>query len=182
MAWAYLLQKDFPKAKEFMGKADGAGRADPRLAETLERIEKAIAAGKAAEAENELRQAEIRRQREAAEEDDRDDLDSLVQRLAYSKDAGARRSAAVKLASFNSKAVNALIRALDDDNRAVRIAAANALGSIGPSAKPAVKYLMIASHRGESDKTRPTEEDMKLYDAEKPFRDAIREALLKIGR
>lgn len=182
IAWAYLLQKDFPKAKEFMGKADTAGRADPRLAETLEKIEKAIAAGKAAEAENELRAAEARRQREAAEEDDRDDFDSLVQRLAYSKDPGARRSAAQKLASFNGKAVNPLIRALDDENRAVRIAAAQALGNIGPAAKAAYQYLTRASHRNEPTSIVPTEAELKAHEAEKPFRDAIRDALHKIGR
>jgi tetratricopeptide (TPR) repeat protein len=182
IAWAYLLQKDFAKAKEFMDKAEGAGRSDTRLTETLEKIQKAIAAGKAAEAENELRAAEARRQREAAEEDDRDDFDSLVQRLAYSKDPGARRSAAAKLASFNGKSVNALIRALDDENRAVRIAAAQALGNIGPAAKAAYQYLTRASHRSEPQSVVPTEAELKAHEAEKPFRDAIRDALLKIGR
>ena len=182
IAWAYLLQKDFANAKVFMGKADAAGRADPRLAETLDRIEKAIAAGKAAEAENELREADRRRQREAAEEDDRDDFDSLVQRLAYGKDAGAKRAAAMKLATFGAKSVDALIRALDDPNRGVRIAAANSLGSIGPGAKKAYDFLTRASHRAEPQSVHPTEAEDKAYQEEKAFRDAIREALLKIGR
>jgi tetratricopeptide (TPR) repeat protein len=179
IAWAYLLQKDFPKAKEFMGKADTAGRADPRLAETLEKIEKAIATNNAAEADRELRAAEARRQREAAEEDDRDDFDSVVQRLAYGN-AANKRTAASKMASFNGRGVNPLIRALSDPDRGVRIAAARALGAIGPAAKAAVPHLTRAAEIRTS--TIPTEAEQREVEANKPFRDAIRDALLRIGR
>lgn len=168
IAWAYFFKKDLAKAEEFVNKAKAAGRNDTRLAENIDRVRKGLEA----------------KEREP-------DEPAPAPRIAAVQDAGtlgiilrsgplgARRKAARDLGKLGgTDAVSALIPGLRDGDLSVRLATAQALGSIGPAAKPAIPFLLRAAD--ERPPVDPTAQGVKNEQLFEEFRRAVREAVGRI--
>ncbi len=130
IAWDHYFKGDTAKARESLGRAKAAGRDDPLLVQSIARVEK--------------RRDVDRRTRE------RERHDALKAFRCYgmigdvrSKSAGVRAGALRALAGSDCPGVvEALQYALaTDEVHEVKVAAANALGGLGPAAKAAVPYL-----------------------------------------
>ncbi len=75
----------------------------------------------------------------------REEAQDLMKKLAKSRDAGVRASAAWRLGQMGATdAVPALINALEDENRSVRANAAGSLWTLGDVSKPAIPALKKA--------------------------------------
>jgi superkiller protein 3 len=164
-AWCYFFKGDMAKALETLNKAQAAGRADVRLRENIEKLEKL-------KAQREEYEKEMKRL--AEERAKGPDVGTLCRQVAAG-DAGSKIRAIRALGDAGAPAVPCLIRALDDVP-AVRGAAAAELGGMGPAAKQAVPYLMEVA-RSECGKTIMTAEETKASmvceDARRNARDAI---------
>jgi tetratricopeptide (TPR) repeat protein len=171
-AWCYFFKGDMPGAIAALDKAQAAGRSDPRLRENIAKMEKL----------KEQRQAYEEALRKAREEQQKAGPD--IGRLAAQARAGAPASkiqAIRALGDAGREAVPALIPPLDDAVAAVRQAAAEELGGMGPAAKAAVPYIMemLKAECGKIVMTNAEmAESLKCEDAKKK----AREALGKINR
>jgi tetratricopeptide (TPR) repeat protein len=169
IAWCDFFKRDMDQAKEFLAKAQAAGRSDPKLADNIEKVEKLKAQKEAYEAA--LKKFEEERAKAGP------DIRTLLNRASRG-DVGAVR----ELAEQGSQAVSALIRLIDDSNPLpVRDAAVGALGSMGPTAKQALPYLMELL-KTECGKTIMTPEEMKKSLACEDLKRKGRDAVLKIKR
>jgi superkiller protein 3 len=169
IAWCYFFKQDMGQAIAHLDKAQAAGRSDPRLRENIAKLEK-LKAQRAAY-EEALRKAQ-------EERDKGPDVGTLC-RQAASADPAAKIRAIRALGNEGAEAVNCLIRPLTDDSSAVREAAAEELGGIGPAAKAAVPYLMeVAKTECAGTIIEQTEKAKAEYltceDAKTKARDAIR--------
>jgi HEAT repeat protein len=81
---------------------------------------------------------------------DRRDVEGLIKALSHQKQADVRRKAAEALGRIGDTAgVPALIEALDDTDKGVRLIAAYWLGNIGhPTAVPALMEALVDTSRG----------------------------------
>jgi len=179
MAWCYIFKRDAAEARAFMQKAQAAGRNDTRLAENIQRLEKAMAAGGAA-TEDAIREAERQQDAERQRADRIDRLNRDIQ----AKNPAVRAKATGELARFaGDDAVPALTYMLTTDRSwDVRIAAANALGSIGPAAKSAVPHLKAIMNTLPNESINMTREEMEQAMKHEDLRRACRDALQKIRR
>jgi superkiller protein 3 len=179
MAWSYFFKKDFPKSRETLEKADKAGAGDSRLEQQLDRVE-AILKGGGPVDENAMAEAE--KERAAAQ--------ALAARLEAVQDqlkspnAGTRARAASDVARIaGADAVPILHWMLvNDKNYDVRIAVANALGSLGPAARKAYAMLKAIGDDPVNPDVFGTKEAIEREQKEIAFKKACREAAAKIGR
>jgi hypothetical protein len=169
-AWCYFFKGELPKATAFLEKAQAAGRSDPRLRENIAKVEKL-------KEQREAYEKEMKRMQE--ERAKGPDVGSLC-RQASSGDAGSKIRAIRALGDAGREAITCLIRALDDVP-AVRLAAAEELGGMGPAAKQAVPYLMEVL-RSECGKTIMNPEEMKASVVCEDARRKARDAVAKINR
>ena len=164
-AWCYFFKGDMEKTAEHLEKAERAGRNDPRLRGNMAKV--AELKKKQEAYEKYMKEQEEQRRRGP-------DVGTLC-RQASSGDAASKIAAIGQLGDAGREAVACLIRVLDDVP-AVRGAAAEELGGMGPAAKQAVPYLMEML-RGDCGKTIMTkqemEESVRCDDAKRKARDAI---------
>ena len=171
-AWCYFFKQDMGQAAAFLDKAQAGGRSDPRLRDNIAKMEKLKEQKQAYEAALRKYQEE---QKKAG-----GDVGALA-RQVRSGDPPTKLRAIRALGDLGPEAVNALIPALDDASAAVRQAAAEELGGMGPAAKGAVPYIMevLKAECGKTImSTAEMTESMKCEDAKKK----AREALGKINR
>lgn len=135
IGWAYIFKRDAAQAKAAAEKAKAAGRNDTRLFENIARLENALASGGAALTEEDMKKMEEERTRatEIA------DLQEKMSRGSASDRAKAARELARKT---GPESVDWLIYALvNDKSYTVRIASADALGSLGRGGRKAIPRL-----------------------------------------
>jgi len=135
MAWCHYFKKDMAGARAAAAKAKEAGRNVSVLEETIEKYEKAVAqnAAAAAAALAAAKDAQSAWERQSA----------LLETITNKSRNPESRAKAVRdygrLAG--AAGVQNLIWALRDEDRDVRLAAALALGGLGPAAKPALTEM-----------------------------------------
>lgn len=172
-AWCYFFKQDMGQAAAFLDKAQAGGRSDPRLRDNIAKMEKL----------KEQKQAYEQALRDYQEQQKKagGDVGALARQIRGGDPATKLRAIRAVGDLSGAEAVNALIPALDDGSAAVRQAAAEELGGMGPAAKSAVPYVMEML-KAECGKTIMTNqemtESMKCEDAKKK----AREALGKINR
>jgi len=132
-AWCYFFKRDLERAKAALARAEATGRADARLGEQIEKLEKLRE--QQAAYEEYLRKVQEERERTP-------DVGALA-RQAETGDTSNRIRAVRQLRALGAQAVPALIRVLDMNSpMPVRENAIAALGSMGGAAKQALPYLM----------------------------------------
>jgi len=138
IAWSYFFKRDMAQARSYADKAATAGRSVAQLKENIDRVEKALAAGQRF-SEEELDKA--RAEQQAYEE--RAKRLETANNAVRSRNAATRARAARDLASVaGPDAVPSLVFLMQSDaNYDVRIAAANALGALGPAARSALPNI-----------------------------------------
>jgi superkiller protein 3 len=138
IAWCYFFKKDMAQAQAYLEKAQAAGRNASTLKQNIERVKKAIASGHAV-TEEQLAQAhaEQERERERAVK-----LEAASEGIRARSSATRIRSLQLLVTLGGAEAVPSLVWLLETDkDYAVREAAANALGSLGPAARNAIPNL-----------------------------------------
>jgi tetratricopeptide (TPR) repeat protein len=179
VAWAYAQKRDFEKAREMLNQAQKTGGGDTRLDAILDKVE---ARKKAGQAVDEGAMAEVEKAQDAARQAQAK-LDRLNDSLK-SQNPGARSGAAKNAASLlGEDAVPTLVWMLvNDKDYSVRIAVANALGTLGPAAKKAAPQLKAIMNASMVQNPFETDKDVLQQQAlEGDFKKACRDALLKIG-
>jgi Tfp pilus assembly protein PilF len=180
MAWCYLFKKDPAKAKELMEKAKSEGRPDARLATSIERLQQLIERG-GADTARALEEAEKEREEQRKLEARFEGLNRGLQ----SKDEALRARAMRDIAGLigAEQALPYLLRALSQDpSYDVRIAAAQALGSLGARAKIAVPYLkaILTARPYEAPMADATKDELQAELKDADLRRAARDALSRI--
>jgi len=176
IGWCYFFKREVDPAKEYLARAEKAGRKDPKLAESVAKLEEAYATGKLM---TEEQMAELREQQQKAV--------AAQQKLVDADNAARSRSPAVRARATRALgaigAVDQLIYMMQtDDSYDVRIAATRALGSLGRRARKAVPTLkaLLAQPAYEAPINATTEEldnQMKDFD----YRKAMQNAVNRIG-
>ncbi len=178
ISWCYFFKREVEPAKEFLAKAQEAGRKDTRLAESVAKLEEAYKTGKLL-TEEQLAKVRDQQKDAAANQQKLDAASNAVK----SGNPGVRARGARDLAALaGSGAVDALVYMLQtDDNYDVRIAATKALGSLGRGARKAVPNLqgLLAQPPYEAPINATSEQldnQMKDFD----YRKALQSALNRI--
>ena len=180
IAWCYFFKRQVPEARAAMDKAAAAGRSVTQLKENVDKLEKWIAEGHAV---TEEQIAKAQEEQQAYEE--RAKKVEAADNASRSKNPASRARAAHDLASLaGPSAVPSLIFLMQSDpNYDVRIAAAQALGSLGPAARSALPnidgVLRQAPYEPPINAT-PEQLDAAMKDGD--YRRALRDARAKIGR
>jgi tetratricopeptide (TPR) repeat protein len=174
MSWSYIYKSDAAKAKEAQQKAIAAGRTDPRLDEYITKLEQGLLLRK-----EELERLRAEQQREA----ERAEKYNVAVRAVNSKNPARRAEGARALASVGGReAVDQLIYMMQaDDSYDVRIAATNALASLGRAARKAVPNIegLLAQPEYEAPiNATPEQLDNQMKDFD--YRKAMRAALARI--
>ncbi len=176
IAWCYFFKKEMPQAKEYLGKAQAAGRNDTRLKENIEKIERLIAAGKARETEEELRKTEGPKMEEGP------DLPSLVEK-SKSRDANARLRAAKDMAATGAAGAPYLgYIAQTDSDIGVREAAVKSLSAMGCAAKGAIPQLREVAAQRSIPNPDASKAEMQMELREEDLRKAVRAVLEKLAK
>lgn len=174
MSWSYIYKGDAAKAKEAQQKAVAAGRDDPRLREYIPKLEQGLL----------LRKEELARLREEQQKEaEKVQKFNAANNAVRSKNPARRVQGARDLARFGGReSVDVLTYLMQaDDNYDVRIAAANALGSLGRAARKAVPNIegLLAQPPYEPPTiASPEELDNAMKDGD--YRQAMRSALARI--
>jgi tetratricopeptide (TPR) repeat protein len=180
IAWCYFFKRDMPQARAYAEKAAAAGRSVAQLKENIDKVEKAIASGQAlTEAEMEKARAEQQAYEERAKK-----LEA-ANNAVRSRNVATRARAARDLASIaGPDAVPSLVFLMQSDaNYDVRIAAANALGALGPAARSALPNIdgMLRQPPYEPPINATAEQlDAQMKDGD--YKRALRDARAKIAR
>jgi tetratricopeptide (TPR) repeat protein len=180
IAWCYFFKRDMAQARAFADKAAAAGRSVAQLKENIDKVEKAIASGQAlTEAEMEKARAEQQAYEERAKK-----LEA-ANNAVRSRNPATRARAARDLASVaGPDAVPSLVFLMQSDaNYDVRIAAANALGALGPAARSALPNIdgMLRQPPYEPPINATAEQlDAQMKDGD--YKRALRDARAKIAR
>jgi tetratricopeptide (TPR) repeat protein len=181
IAWCYFFKRDMAQARAFADKAAAAGRSVTQLKENIDKVEKQLAAG--------LRFSEEEIEKARAEQqawDERNKKLEAANNAVRSRNPATRARAARDAASVaGPDAVPLLVSLMQSDpNFDVRIAATNALGSLGPSARTALPNIdaMIK----QPDYTAPvgtaTAEQLDAEMKAGDYKRALRDARAKIAR
>jgi tetratricopeptide (TPR) repeat protein len=180
MAWAYFFKKDMAKAKEMAGKAKAEGREDSRLATSIERMEKALAAGASSIAEAERLQAEAQAEYERARQMQKkvEDLNAGLR----SNSPAARRRAMNDLPRIigAQDSLPYLIRGLQDPDWGVREAAVASIKDIACQARIALPHLQHIINAPKMDNLQMTKEEMQEMMRDEDLRRSARDAVAKI--
>ncbi len=175
IGWSYFFKREVDPAKEFLAKAQQAGNNDTKLAESVAKLDEAYKSGKllteeqmAKMREQQLKEYEAQRKVVAAS-------NAVQSRNPAVRAQGARDLAA----AAGSGAVDQLIYLMQtDDSYDVRIAATQALGSLGRAARKAVPNLegMLAQPPYEAPINATPEQldnQMKDFDYRKAMQNAL---------
>jgi tetratricopeptide (TPR) repeat protein len=178
IAWSYFFKRQIPEARQFADKAAASGRNVAQLKDQIDKYEKAMAAGQIM-SEEQLQAAREQQQKDSERQAQLDRANNAVR----AKSAATRASAARTLANLaGGDAVPALVYLMQTDpDYDVRIAATNALGSLGGAARSAVKNLegMLRQPPYEAPLNASAQEmENSMKDAD--YRRALRDALGKI--
>ena len=175
ISWCYFFKREVDPAKEFLAKAQKAGRKDSRLAESVAKLDEAYKTGKLL---TEQQMARVREQQKKAAE--RQQKLNTVNNAVRSRNPGVRARGAGDLAALaGSGAVDHLIYMMQTDNSYdVRIAATRALGSLGRGARKAVPNLqgLLAQPPYEAPINATSEQldnQMKDFDYRKAMQNAL---------
>ena len=180
IAWCNFFKKQLPEARAYADKAAAAGRSVTQLKENIDKLEKAIASG-AALTEEQIAKAQAEQQ--AYEE--RAKKVEAADNGSRSKNPATRARAARDLAQFaGPSAVPALIFLMQSDpNYDVRIAATQALGSLGPAARSALPNIDgVLRQPPYEPPINATAEQLDAQMKDGDYRRALRDAKAKIGR
>jgi tetratricopeptide (TPR) repeat protein len=175
IGWSYFFKREVDPAKEFLAKAQKAGSTDTKLAESVAKLDEAYKTGKLL---TEEQMAKMREQQKKEYE--------AQQKIAAANNAVRSRNAAIRArgardlaAAAGSGAVDHLIYMMQTDaSYDVRIAATQALGSLGRAARKAVPNLegLLAQPPYEAPiNATPDQLDnqMKDYDYRKAMQNAL---------
>lgn len=179
MAWAFFFKKQFKEAREALTAADKAGAGDAKLDAQLDRVEKLLAGGGSlqatdaalAEAEKErAAQARLQAQLEQIERDTNDSSPATRIRGVRSLVAKAGADGVPKLTWM----------LYNDKNYDVRIAVAQALGSLGAAARKACPQLQAIANELVPPNPLATgaelQEELKRSDLQKACKEAVAKA------
>jgi tetratricopeptide (TPR) repeat protein len=181
IAWCYYFKREMPQARAYAQKAAAAGRSVTQLQENIDKYEKAVAEGRAYTEE----QLEKARQEQQA-------YDERVKKLEAANNAVNSRNPSTRIrgvrdltAVAGPDAVPALVTLMQSDtNFDVRIAATNALGSLGPAARSALRNIDAMIQQ--PDYTAPvgtaTQEQLEAEMKAGDYKRALRDARAKIAR
>ena len=180
IAWCYFFKRQVPETRAAMEKAAAAGRSVAQLKENVDKLEKAIK-------ENRLytqdQMAEAQRQQQEYEE--RAKKVEAADNAARAKNPQTRARAAADLAALaGPSAVPTLIFLMQSDpNYDVRIAAANALGSLGPAARQALPNIDgVLRQPPYEPPINATAEQLDAQMKDGDYRRALRDAKARIGK
>jgi superkiller protein 3 len=185
IAWGYYFKsvkagsaQDIPQAKSFADKAAAAGRNVTQLKDKIAELEKAIATGGMVSAEQ-MEQAQKAQQ----EYEEQNRKLQQLNAAARSKSAATRARAAGELARVaGGDSVDLLIYLMQaDPDYDVRIAASNALGSLGSAARKAVPNMEGVLRQGQYEApfdATPEQLNNQMKDGD--YRKALRAALARI--
>jgi tetratricopeptide (TPR) repeat protein len=179
IAWCYFFKKDMAQAQAYLEKAQAAGRNASTLKENIERVKKAIASGHAV-TEEQLAQAhaEQERERERAVK-----LEAASEGIRARSSATRIRSLQLLVTLGGAEAVPSLVWLLETDkDYAVREAAANALGAIGPAARNAIPNLKRCLSAPTIDGVILGKEEMDAAMKQGDLKRACRDALPKVQK
>jgi tetratricopeptide (TPR) repeat protein len=138
VARAWYFREDMAKARAFADKSAAAGRDVAGLRQDIEKYEKA-----AADIEMRKRLIAEQRAKAAAQPDEGDNLQTLVQRVNYGRIA-EKRQACHDLAGFGAQAAREMAAVLRrEPDLSVRQACVQALGGMGAKAASAVATLEL---------------------------------------
>jgi tetratricopeptide (TPR) repeat protein len=173
ISWSYIYKHDPAKAKEYQQKAIAAGRTDPRLAEYIDKLEKGLLL-----AAEEMERLKEEQQKEA----DRARRVEAANSAVRSKNPDVRARGARDLAAAGPGAVDTLIYLMQaDPDYDVRIAAANALGSLGGAARKAVPNIEgVLRQPPYEAPINATQEQLNNQMLDGDYRKALRAALARI--
>ena len=180
IAWCYFFKKELPQARAYADKAAAAGRSVTQLKDNIDKLEKAIASG-AALTEEQMAKAQADQQ--AYEE--RAKKVEAADNASRSKNPATRAKAARDLAQLaGGNAVATLTFLMQSDaNYDVRIAATQALGSLGPAARPALPNIDGLLRQPAYDcGINCTAEQLDAQMKDGDYKRALRDAKAKIGR
>jgi len=180
IAWCYFFKKDMAQARTYADKAATAGRNVASLKENIDKYEKALASGAAAtEAEMEKARAEQQAYEQKAKQLE------VANNAIRSRNAQTRIKAVQQLvAAAGADAVPALVVVMQTDpNFDVRIAAANALGAIGPAAKAALPNIdgMLRQPAYTAPVGTANQEQLEAEMKDGDYKRALRDARAKIA-
>ncbi len=179
IGWCYFFKREVDPAKEYLARAEKAGRKDPKLAESVAKLEEAYATGKLM-TEEQMAKLREQQQKDVAAQQKLVDADNA----SRSRNPAVRARAARDLAvAGGSGAVDSLVYMMQTDtNYDVRIAATRALGSLGSRARKAVPTLqgLLAQPPYEAPiNSTPEQLDNQMKDFD--YRKAMQSALDRIG-
>jgi superkiller protein 3 len=181
IAWCYFFKRDMAQAKAYADKAAAAGRSVSQLKENIDKVEKQLAAGMRF-SEEEIEKARAEQQ---AWEERNKKLEAANNALRSRNPATRARAARDVAVAAGPDSVPALVVLMQSDpNFDVRIAATNALGSLGPAARTALPNIdaMIK----QPDYTAPvgtaTAEQLDAEMKAGDYKRALRDARAKIAR
>ncbi len=180
IAWSYFFKRDMAQARVYADKAQAAGRNAAQLKENIDRVEKQLAAG-VRFSEEEIEKARAEQQAYEARAKALEQANNAVR----SRNPATRTRAARDLAgSAGQDAVPTLVFLMQSDpNYDVRIAAANALGSLGPAARSSLPNIdaMLRQPPYEPPINATAEQlDAQMKDGD--YKRALRDARARIGR
>jgi tetratricopeptide (TPR) repeat protein len=177
ISWCYFFKREVEPAKDYQARAASATppRQNAQLDDMIQKLEEAYATGKLL---TEEQMAKVREQQRREQE--RQQKLVAATNAVRSSNPAARARGARELASLaGAGAVDDLIYLMqEDDNYDVRIAAANALGSLGRAARKAIPNLkgLLAQPPYEPPLNASPEEldlQMKDYDYRKAMQNAL---------
>jgi tetratricopeptide (TPR) repeat protein len=177
IGWCYFFKREVEPANAALAKAEKAGRKDARLAESIKKLEEAYATGKLL---TEEQMAKVREQQQ--QEAEKQQQAVAAHNATRSRNPARRAQGARDLARMaGAGAVDVLMYMMQtDDSYDVRIAAAKALGSLGPAARKAVPNIegLLAQPEYEAPINATPEQldnQMKDFDYRKAMRAALRQ-------
>ncbi|MCG6925225.1 MAG: tetratricopeptide repeat protein [Acidobacteria bacterium] len=179
ITWSYVFKGNAVKAREFLEKAQASGGSSRQLEEYVVEVEEGI------QRQQEQRARILDEQRKA---NDRAQKLTAALGATRSQDPGRRALGARDLARHGGAdpdVVDALTYLVQmDDSYDVRIAAAVALGSLGPGAQKAVPNIrgILAQEPYTAPLENPTQAEMDMEMKDYDYRKALREALKRIER
>jgi tetratricopeptide (TPR) repeat protein len=187
IAWGYFFKavksgskEDAAQAKAFAAKAGAAGRNVTQVNQKIDELEKALATGQM------MTQQQMEQAQKAQEEyeEQKRKIDAANRDLGSKSPATRVRGINTIVNIAGANAVPALISLMQTDpNYDVRIAAANALGALGPAARSALPNIDGMLRQPPYDPpTEATQEQLDAAMKDGDYRRALRDAKTKIGR
>jgi Flp pilus assembly protein TadD len=179
IAWCYIFKRDPANAETYMEKAIAGGRNDARLKDNIERMKKALAA-KGSVSEEELKQAEMEREKEREKYAKYEQAEAAVR----SKNPAQRIRGCRDLAAMTgSDSVPMLTFMMQNDNDySVREACTSALGSVGAGAKTALPNLKAMLNHTCNESLTQTAAEMEASMKCQDFKRAVRDAYQKVSK